>query len=307
MTTVLQMPVLLDMVAVLGPADAPATAKVVDQVLKLGQVTGVILPPSLLEDLCRDPTMLEQVRKLKYVHYAGAPLNKSVGDSISRHVKLLSALGSTEAGPYFVKFHGDSDWDYHSFCPSIGLAFERRTEDLYEAVFHRREGLARWQQIFAVFPHLDRFPTKDLMTPHPTKPDLWAYAGRGDDLVTLSHGNSLPASGLEAIITSHPDVRAAIVGGNGRARPFVILDILRDRIPAGVGRQDKDLIDHVWPAVNKANQGCIEIVRLTKELTVLVSPTRPVVWTAKGTVVRRATIELYQAEVDGVYGDTDGT
>ena len=305
MTTVLQMPVLLNMVVVLGPANQPATAELVDQILKLGKVTGMILPPSLLEDLCRNPNMLKQVQNLKYVHYVGAPLNKSIGDLISRHVKLVSALGSTETGPYFVKIHGNSEWNYHHFCPSIGLTFEPRSHDLYEAVFCRKDGLERWQQIFSVYPHLERFPTKDLLTRHPKKPDLWAYACRSDDLINLSHGNSLPVSGMEAIITSHPDVGAAIIGGNGRARPFLILDILRDQIPAHVGQQDKSLIEHVWPVFNEANQVCVETVTLTKELVIIVSPKRPVVLSAKGTVMRRVTIELYQDEVDNIYEDSD--
>ncbi len=178
MTTVLQMTVLLNMIVVLGPAHHPVTATIIDQIMKLGNVTGMILPPSLLESLCRDTGMLEHVRELKYIHYVGAPLNKGIGNSISRHVKLVSALGSTEAGPYYVKIHSDPEWQYHSFCPSIGLEFEPRTKDLYEAVFCRKPGLERWQQIFRVYPHLDRFPTNDLMTRHPTKPDLWAFAGR---------------------------------------------------------------------------------------------------------------------------------
>ena len=301
MTTVLQMTVLLDMVAVLGPAHQPATAATIDQIMRIGKVTGMMLPPSLLESLCRDPNMLEHVRKLKYVHYAGAPLNKCVGDMISKDVKLVSALGSTEAGPYYVKTHNDPEWEYHNFCPSIGLEFEPRTKDLYEAVFYRKPGLERWQQVFRIYPHIDRFPTNDLMARHPTKLDLWAFAGRTDDLVALSHGNSLPASHMEAIITNHPDVRAAIIGGYGRARPFLILDLLTDNIPPAISRQDENLIDHVWPAVNKANEGCIDIVRLTKELTILATPTKPFIWTAKGTVMRRATIEMYKDEVNVLY------
>ena len=82
MTTVLQMPVLLDMVVVLGRADQPANATSVDQILKLGKVTGMILPPSLLESLCRDTDILERIQALKYVHYIDAPLDKSTDYSL---------------------------------------------------------------------------------------------------------------------------------------------------------------------------------------------------------------------------------
>ena len=301
MTTVLQMTVLLNMVVVLGPAHQPATNTIASQVLRFGNVTGTILPPSLLEALCSDPRMLKQVRKLKYVHYVGAPLNKDIGDLISRDVKLVSALGSTEAGPYYVKIHSDLDWEYHNFCPSIGLQLEPRTEHLFEAVFSRKPGLERWQQIFRVYPHLDRFPTNDLMVRHPTKSDLWAFAGRSDDVVSLSHGNSLPTAHMEAIITNHSDVRAAIIGGDGRARPFLILDLWPDKLPSFTAQQEKDLLDAVWPVVNEANKRCIDLVSLTKELTILAKPTKPFIWTAKGTVMRRASLELYRDEVNAVY------
>ena len=301
MTTLLQMTVLLDSVVVMGPAHQPATAAIVDQVTTLGDVTSVILPPSILDDLCHEPSMLEHLRNLKYVHYAGAPLNKDTGDKISQHVKLLSALGSTEAGPYFASVHDGSDWNYHKFCPSIGLDFEYRTNDMYEAVFHRKEGLERWQQVFMVYPHLNRFPTNDLIVRHPTKPDLWAFAGRTDDLVTLSHGNSLPASHMENIIAKHPNVRAAIIGGHGRARPFLILDVVRDKSAANILRKYGDVVDDVWTVVSEANKDCIDIVRLTRELTILAKPAKPFVWTAKGTVMRRATVELYQDEVSSLY------
>lgn len=295
------MTVLLNMVAVFGPANPSATATVVDQMLKLGNVAGMILPPSILEEICRNPTMPEQVRKLKFVHYAGAPLNKATGDSISGHVKLVSALGSTEAGPYYVKCHGEPEWNYHEFCPSIGLEFEPRTKDTFEAVFHRKQGLERWQQIFTVYPHLDRFPTNDLMTRHPKNPNLWAYAGRSDDLVILSDGNNLLASHMEAIIMGRPEVRAAFVGGGGKAKPFLILDLAIDRPELTASHLEEDLIERVWAVVDEANEGCTEAVRLTKELTILANPAKPFVWTAKGTVMRKATIELYGNQLDCLY------
>ena len=301
MLMVLQLPVLLDMIIVLGQANQPATATSIDQILKLGNLTGMMVPPSFLEDLCRDADMLERVRALKYVHYVGAPLDKGVGDLLWGHVKLLSAIGSTEAGFYFQQYHGEPEWYYHHFCPSMGLTFETRADDLYEAVFCRKAGLERWQQIFTVYPNLERFPTNDLMTRHRTNPDLWAYAGRTDDLISFSHSNSYRVSGIEAAIMSHPDVQAAVVGGDGRARPFLILDVRRDRIPAGVGQHDIDLIEHVWPVVNEANEKCKEMVRLKKELTILVAPDKPIERTAKGTVSRRAAIELYKNEVDEAY------
>ena len=297
------MAVLLGTIVVLGPADKPAHAAIADQILQHGNVTAAVLPPYLLEDLCRDPNMLERVRKLKYVHYAGAPLSQRAGNAISQHVKLVSAMGSTEAGPYFVRIHDEmgSAWNYHSFCPSIGLEFEHRTKDLYEPVFRKKKGLERWQQIFFVYPQLETFPTKDLMRKHATKPDLWAYAGRTDDLIILSLGECLHASSMEATIHNSPFVRSAIIGGEGRKKPFLMVELTDEAEALGRGTDAAVLLDRIWPAAQEANQQCSEPVRLSRNLTILMKTSKPFARTAKGTVARRESLVLYAAEIDELY------
>ncbi|KAI9870878.1 MAG: hypothetical protein M1830_003674 [Pleopsidium flavum] len=299
MTVALQMTVFLGTVVVFGPADKPATAAIVDQILEFGDVAGTMLPPSLLEDLCRNPSMLERVRKLQYVHYAGAPLSVATGNLISQHVKLVPAIGSTEAGAYFPGVRNDPDWNYYSFRPSMGVEFEQRTKELYELVFRRKQECERWQQVFFVYPDVDYFPTKDLWAKHPTKPDLWDYAGRTDDLVILSHGEDLHASKMEAEITNHPTIRSAIIGGEGRKRPFLILELERETEVPKEGKKTEN--DGLWSAVEKANEQCSEYVRLSKELTMFTEPTKPFVRTAKGTAARRECLTLYKDEISALY------
>src|SRR5437667_6638442 len=135
MTVALQMTVFLGTIVVVGPANGPPTATIVDQILQYGNVAGAMLPPSIIEALCRNLNMLNRLRKLKYVYFAGAPLNKATGDLISQHVKLVPAIGSTEAGAYFPRIRNDADWDYYSFRPSMGVTFEPRAKGLYELVF----------------------------------------------------------------------------------------------------------------------------------------------------------------------------
>ncbi len=299
MTVALQMTVFLGTVVVFGPGDKPATAAIVDQIFEFGNVAGTMLPPSLLEDLCRNPSMLERVRKLKYVHYAGAPLSIATGNLISQHVKLVPAIGSTEAGAYFPRLRNDPDWNYYSFRPCMGVEFEPRTKDLYELVFRRRQECKRWQQIFFVYPDVDYFPTKDLWAKHPTKPDMWDYAGRTDDLVILSHGEDLHASKMEAEIMNHPNIRSAIIGGQGRKRPFLILELGSETEVSKT--EEKTEIDRLWSVVEKANEQCSDYVRLSKELTMLAEPTKPFVRTAKGTVARRECLTLYKEEISDLY------
>jgi hypothetical protein len=52
---------------------------------------------------------------------------------------------------------------------------------------------------------------KDLYTPHPTKPDLWVYKGRTDDMLVLSSGEKVRPLPMEAIINTHPAVKDCLM------------------------------------------------------------------------------------------------
>lgn len=81
-------------------------------------------------------------------------------------------MGTTEAAASFIQLRNDDDWNYYRFRPGVGIGFEQRTTGLYELVFVRKAELERWQQIFHVYPDLDRFPTKDLFRKHRSEPEL---------------------------------------------------------------------------------------------------------------------------------------
>ncbi|KAI4175376.1 MAG: hypothetical protein LQ348_006188 [Seirophora lacunosa] len=225
MTTALQMTVFLNSTVIFGPPDRPATADVVSQVLAHARLDGIIVPPSVLEDLCRDDETLKQVKDLKYVHFAGAPLGK-----------------------------------------------------------------------------------EDLFVKHPTEDDLWEYAGRADDIVTLSSGLDLHAAKLERIIEAHPRVRCALVGGVGRQNPFLIVEFT-ELIAEDSARnhallsssEEQDRIDEIWTVVEEANKSCVASVRLTIGLTAVASVGKSLPRTSKGTVARRAAELLYKEQIVDMY------
>ena len=294
---VLQFTTFLGAVLVYGPAKGAATAEIITQVFKHGNVNGAILPPSLLEEMTKNPDQLDCLKRLKYVQYAGAPLSKPIGNLFASDVELMPCIGSTETGPWLPKVRDDGEWNYHTFSKGTGIQLDRRTEDLYELVFHKKPQYERWQQVFHIFPELDEFPTKDLFAKHPTKEDSWEYVGRLDDMVSFSNGQSFHVAGLEAVILTDPNVRAAIVGGAERSRPFVILEMLdRDFTLAPAQR-----IEQVWPTIEKANMQCLDEIRLRKDLTLLAEPSKPFPRTTKGTIARMDVLKLYQAEIDALY------
>ena len=286
-----------DAVAVLGPPDKQASAEVADQVLRYSGSNSAFLPPSLLEEIARDHVKLETLSKLSTVFYGGSPLEKSAGERICKYVFIQPFIGTTEHPTWHHQKNDLDDWGYFSFHPLSGANFEHRTGDLYELFFDRvpereDEGIA-----FQVYPDLDRYATKDLWSTHPTKPDLWYYRGRTDDLIIFSHGENLYATDLEAIISSHPLVRAAVIGGQGRTKPFLILELT----PEVSSRSDEDNLNDIWPVMERANETCTPYVAFPKPLVIFASPDNPFVSLLKGSLHRRNTIQLYEQEIEALY------
>ena len=147
---------------------------------------------------------------------------------------------------------------------------------------------------------LDEYPTKDLWAKHPSREGLWEFAGRMDDLVILSHGEDLFASKIERVIESDARIKTALIGGEGQKRPFLILELV-EGIVSSAGPAKPALVASIWPAIEKANELCSEYVRLSKELTILASASKPLIRTAKGTVARRDSLALYAEEIIMLY------
>ena len=85
-----------------------------------------------------------------------------------------------------------SHWQYMEFHPVVGPTLERLSpdSDLYEVV-SRREVAHHWSRpVFDLFPHLEEWRSKDIMSrcKDPGCESLWKYEGRLDDMMLLSNG-----------------------------------------------------------------------------------------------------------------------
>lgn len=104
------------------------------------------------------------------------------------------------------------DWVYFSFHPYANFDFREIEPGVFEQYIIRDEKyVSLFQGIFHTFPDIEEMSLKDLFTKHPTKPGLWLYKGRTDDVVVLSNGNKIHPKDVEAIINSHPAVSACLV------------------------------------------------------------------------------------------------
>jgi acyl-coenzyme A synthetase/AMP-(fatty) acid ligase len=300
MTVALQWTVFLNVVMVIAPP-TNTTSEII-QTLKYSNVEGAIMVPVQIENVIREPSGLETLRKLNYIYFAGSTLPRSVAEKLVSHCKVQPGMGTTEAGAYFLQIRNEDDWEYYRFRDSMGIEMVQRTDELYELVFKRRPELARWQQLFQLYPELNEYPTKDLWTRHPTRFDLWRYGGRADDLVNFTHGESLYATPLEATIQEHPNVQVAIVGGEGRSRPFVMIELAGGKVMTSEMEREAKL-DDIWPYIERANERCADVVKIAREHVLFTDPEKPLPRTAKDTILRGAAISLYSSEIDVRYAD----
>ena len=95
----------------------------------------------------------------------------------------------------------------------------------------------------------------------------------------------------------HVDV--ALVGGAGRARPFVILR------PSGKIKDKETFLDDIWPLVEKINQECSETGRIVRELVIVVDSETTFPETTKKTVARKDTFSDYEAAINKAYASLD--
>ena len=290
-------------VGVLPPANQPLTANLADQVHRLARVQGTALPPTTLIDIYNESQQLKRLGELQYVFFAGGPLPKEVGDTISAATDLATLIGSTEMGYLPIETTDRGDWDYVSYSPFYGSEFRPTGIDgLYEHCVVRNKDLELFQSIFFTYPELSEFCTKDLYEKHPTKEYLWRFRARVDDLIIFSNGEKLNPIDMEKMISVHPAVMSALVGGEGKFHAFLLVEPVD--FPTSQEARST-LLDDIWPTVQRANESCPSFGRIMKDCIIFTRSEKPVFRAAKGTVQRKATLKSYQEEIDIICDSPD--
>ncbi|KAH0085498.1 acetyl-CoA synthetase-like protein, partial [Aureobasidium melanogenum] len=316
-TASLLTPVYLSTIIILGPAGVRPDKQTVLDVLRNAPVSAASFPPSLLEELIADPVCRKALKQLKKIVYGGAPLAawaiRIIGSEFSGTVS--SALGSTEGGLWLTGSSPDpADQGYFLIHPFMAPDFQHTDADLYELVIKRTPKSEAYTNFFRCIDstpshlaaHFDfdtkesinEFRTKDLFSPHPTKPGLWKYRCRKDDLVLLSGEVKMYAGAIEEAISAHPAIGAVVVGGQYRSRPFLMVE---PATSITTNDQKAEFVNEIWPAVEAENEKHHDSARLQKELVVIVEPEKKMMRTPKGTVDRKATLSAFEGEIDQVY------
>ncbi|KAJ5084373.1 hypothetical protein NUU61_008952 [Penicillium alfredii] len=281
----------------LGP-DKPLSVEYLTDLVRLIRPTRAIYPPSVLEDMSHSEEALTCLKELQMVYFGGAPLATETGERVRQYTHLVTVIGSSETGftPSLIP-EDPADWGYFEWNSSVGIDMQHTGEGLYELVILRLPNARDIQSIFHTFPNLNAYRTNDLYTQHPTKPYLWKFYGRQDDVIVLSNGEKFNPVTMETIIEGHPLVSKAVVVGQSRFQAGLLVEP-NPKVPE---MNPKLLIDEIWPTVQVANQTIAAHGRVMKSKVGLASKTKPFKLTPKGTTQRRAVVRDYEKEIDAIY------
>lgn len=278
----------------LPPIGRVPSATLTLEMIQYGTPQSGFFPPSILEDVVDMPGGLSALATIDFVMFAGAPLSQDVGDKISEVTRIQTIIGSTEACliDSFVN-ESSKDWNYFEWTQEAGIEMQPAS-DLDEAVIKKvNNGM---QGSFWSFPEINEWRTKDLYAPHPTKPGLWQYRGRNDDVIVLSNGEKFNPVSFEKFVEAHTNIRGALVVGQSRFQSGLILELNAPQDP-------EIFIDQVWPLVERANEDMAAHGRVWKSKIAIAKPDKPFERAPKGNIMRYRTNILYEKEIDALYSN----
>lgn len=285
---------------ILSPTRPPDPELIVKAIEQVGPSLAMF-PPSLLESVANTPGGLDTIRLLNVVIFAGGPLATGVGEKLISCTNLLNMLGSTEAGiyPSLVPL-SKHDWQYFEWIPSSGMTMKVDSSGLHELVIVKTSKNRRYQAVFQTFPEVRDWSTGDLFERHPGNMDLWLYRGRKDDLLVLSNGEKFHPVGFEKLVESHPMVKGALVVGEGRFQTGLLVEL--DWVAVPPSQKSSEILSLVWPLIDKANALAPAYGKVWRSMIATASRDKPFKRTPKGSIVRRQTVDLYEAEIHALYG-----
>ncbi|TVY80570.1 Non-canonical non-ribosomal peptide synthetase FUB8 [Lachnellula suecica] len=294
-------PAFYEMTLVLGHPSVPMSAHYVSRLLEPGVVTAILTPPSILADLFKDSRAVERLAKLQHIGYAGGPLQPDVGNKLATIVPhLFSYIGATEEGWFYNISGENSTWDSLRYFSDIGYQFDEVSEGIFELVIVNDPRTNKYHGVFVSFPTLKEYRTRDLYAPNPIASGWMRYRGRADDLIVLSNGEKINPIPMENVICSIPSVKAALVVGEYRFNPSLLIELEEDKIPK-TDAERHEALNQVWPSVQEANKIAPGFAKVPKSLILFASAEKPFQRAGKGTVQRQFTVKSYAKELEDLF------
>jgi thioester reductase-like protein/aryl carrier-like protein len=163
---------------------------------------------------------------------------------------------------------------------------------------------APYQAVFATYPDLTEFRTKDLFTKHPTIPNIWTHASRSDDVIVFLNGEKVNPVDFESRVCRHPAVAAALMFGEKRFEAGILVELVDSQTKLSVAVRAR-IVKDIWPVIEEANSILPAYARVDEAHIIFTTPEQAVLRTMKGTVRRAATVELYKDAIEKVYREVE--
>ncbi|KAI8943280.1 hypothetical protein NX059_001300 [Plenodomus lindquistii] len=283
---------------VMGPPQQ-ATLETFLRVIDYANIDSANCLPSLLEEISKHPEALGKLSELHSLSYVVGPLRKDIGDTISQHTHLVVLAGSTEANAIVQHVTDREDWAYICINPDLNGIQMRPVDGLFELVFVKDTRLSEYQGVFKTYPHLEEYSMQDLYSPHPSKPHHWKHEGRNDDTIVFQNGWKFNPMIHERLIEAHPYVQHAVVVGNGRDRPALIVELKHERQTDDMPQQSA-LLDEIWVHIAQANNVVETYSQLERRYVMFAKQGKPLP-VVNQRIVRNAVAELYAEEINDLY------
>ncbi|KAJ7142100.1 hypothetical protein C8R43DRAFT_581164 [Mycena crocata] len=260
----------------------------------------VMAPPAAIEVWSEDPAGLKAMQSLKCLTYMGAPLNKNVGDAlVANGVILCSTYASMETGLLspFLECHG-KDWDYFSVRKEIDVV--RVPEDDGSKLYTHSYLVSSSYVTAYTNNEIDGKPgcsLSDLLEQHPVNVELHRIYGRKDEMIIFSSASKMNPVPIEAQINRNRFVDSALVFGQGRTHPGLIVQLK----PEFRGNKSLEILDAIWASVQEVNKESPTHFQIQRKMILLADPQKPFALTSKFQPRKGVVFEDYREEIGTAY------
>jgi thioester reductase-like protein len=173
---------------------------------------------------------------------------------------------------------------------------------VFELVIIKNSKTDKYHGISETFPTVHEYRTRDLYAP--STPEWWRYQGRADDLIVLSNGEKINPIPMENIVRTHAKVRAAVVVGEYRFNPSLLIEMEDGNTPS-TSEERREALNEIWPLVQEANRIAPAFAKVPKSLVLFTTPGKPFLRAGKGTVQRQNTVKAYSNELSEIYSSQE--
>ncbi|KAH0833861.1 putative aminoadipate reductase [Lanmaoa asiatica] len=295
------------------------------EVVQLTKSNSLVIVPAFLEEWVTSSQAIDVLSSMEHVTFAGGPLSKKTGDAlVAAGVNLASLYGGTEIGPLTYVLRSPTEqhlWEWMRFGPNQNIRWVSQGDGTYKC---QVLACPTHQLSLSNLPDVRGYATADAFVKHPTIEGLYKmYAsytrfleshcthhwdvtacsvGRLDDVLLYSSGEKTVPTPMETMICASPILSGVCMFGRGRnqtgvlvePRPECAIDVTDDN-------QVAEFRNKIWREIEEANKEAPAFSRIFKEMILVTSKEKPMLRAGKGTVIKKATMALYESEIDALY------